>query len=143
VRLKTTVGLNVELTSRLVEGNFPSYRNALPQNAPTSVTFQSAELASAVPRVALMTSQTARGIIIALDKDESVFSNLNYTNGSARIPVRCVYQGSPIRLGVNAQYLSDVLKAYKGETISIELSRGLIMREPGSTYLIMPISLPN
>ncbi len=143
VRLKTTVGLNVELTSRLVDGNFPSYRNALPMNAPSSVTFQTAELASAVRRVALMTSQTARGIIIALDKDESIFSNLNYTNGSARIPVRCTYQGSAIRLGVNAQYLSDVLKVYKGESISIELSRGLIMREPGSTYLIMPISLPN
>ena len=143
VRLKTTVGLNVELTSRLVDGNFPSYRNALPMNAPSSVTFQSSELASAVRRVALMTSQTARGIIIALDKEESVFSNLNYTNGSARIPVRCSYQGSAIRLGVNAQYITDVLKVYKGDSIGIELSRGLIMREPGATYLIMPISLPN
>jgi DNA polymerase-3 subunit beta len=143
VRLKTTIGLNVELTSRLVEGNFPTYRNALPMNAPSSVVFKSSDLASAVRRVALMTSQTSRGIIITLDKDQSVFSNLNYTNGSARIPVRCTYQGSTIRLGVNAQYLSDVLKVYKGDNIGIELSRGLIMREPGATYLIMPISLPN
>jgi hypothetical protein len=36
-----------------------------------------------------------------------------------------------------------VLKVYKGDSIGIELSRGLIMREPGATYLIMPISLPN
>jgi DNA polymerase III subunit beta len=143
IRLKTSVGIEIEITSRLIEGNFPSYRNALPMNAPTSVTFQAAELASAVRRVALMTSQTARGIIIALDKDQSVFSNLNYINGSARIPVSCKYQGSPMRLGVSAQYLTDVLKVYKGEAIGIELSRGLIMREPGATYLIMPISLPN
>jgi DNA polymerase III subunit beta len=143
IRLKTSVGIEIEITSRLIEGNFPSYRNALPMNAPTSVTFQAAELASAVRRVALMTSQTARGIIIALDKDQSVFSNLNYINGSARIPVACKYQGSAMRLGVSAQYLTDVLKVYKGEAIGIELSRGLIMREPGATYLIMPISLPN
>ena len=143
IRLKTAVGLNIELTSRLVEGNFPTYRNALPMNAPSSVSFNTTDLTSAVRRVALMTSQTSRGIIITLDKDQSVFSNLNYTNGSARIPVRCNYQGSPLRLGVNAQYLSDVLKVYKGDSIGMELSRGLIMREPGATYLIMPISLPN
>lgn len=141
-RLTSGGGLVVELTSRLVEGNFPSYRNALPMNAPSSVTFASAELASAVRRVALMTSQTSRGIVVVLEKDQSVFSNLNYTNGSARIPVKCNYQGSTIRLGVNAQYLSDVLKVYKGAQIGIELSRGLIMRDTGATYLIMPISLP-
>ena len=66
VRLSLASGLQVELTSRLVEGNFPSYRNALPMNAPSTVTFASAELASAVRRVALMTSQTSRGIVIAL-----------------------------------------------------------------------------
>lgn len=143
VRLNTAEGLRVELTSRLVEGNFPSYRNALPMSAPSSVVFDAHQLASAVRRVALMTSQTSRGIVIVLEKDQSVFSNLNYTNGSARIPVACTYSGAGMRLGVNAQYLSDVLKVYKNEKIGIELSRGLIMREPGATYLIMPISLPN
>lgn len=143
VRLNTADGLRVELTSRLVEGNFPSYRNALPMSAPSSVTFDAHQLASAVRRVALMTSQTSRGIVIVLEKDQSIFSNLNYTNGSARIPVACAYAGAGMRLGVNAQYLSDVLKVYKNDKIGIELSRGLIMREPGATYLIMPISLPN
>jgi DNA polymerase III sliding clamp (beta) subunit (PCNA family) len=96
-----------------------------------------------VRRVALMTSQTSRGIVIALERDLAVFNNLNYTNGSARIPVPCSYQGSSLRLGVNAQYLNDVLKVFKNDKIVIELSRGLIMREPGATYLIMPISLPS
>jgi DNA polymerase III sliding clamp (beta) subunit (PCNA family) len=115
----------------------------LPQSTPSTVTFSTQELSSAVRRVALMTSQTSRGIVIALEHNLAVFNNLNYTNGSARISVPCVYQGQSIRLGVNAQYLSDVLKVYKSEQIAIELSRGLIMRETGATYLIMPISLPN
>jgi DNA polymerase-3 subunit beta len=143
VRLSMATGLLVELTSRLVEGNFPSYRNALPLSTPSTVTFSTAELSSAVRRVALMTSQTSRGIVIALEHNVAVFNNLNYTNGSARISVPCSYQGQNVRLGVNAQYLSDVLKVYKNEQIAIELSRGLIMRETGATYLIMPISLPN
>lgn len=136
-------GPQVELTSRLVEGNFPPYRNALPPTSGSKAAFESAELASGVRRTALMTSNTSRGIVLTLGTDQAVLSNLNYTNGSARIPLQCAYQGQAIKLGVNAQYLGDVLKVYKGQRIEIEISRGLIMREPGVTYLIMPISLPN
>lgn len=135
--------LEVELTSRLVEGNFPPYRNALPSSSNTAVVFETAELASAVRRTALMTSNTARGIVMSLDQGQAVLSNLNYTNGSAKIPVSCRYDGNAQRLGVNAQYLGEVLKVYKSPSIRIELTRGLIMREDGVTYLIMPISLPN
>ena len=142
LRLVMNSGLRVELTSRLVDGAFPPYRNALPASTPSSVVFAKAELASAVRRAALMTNQTSRGIVLALDHDQAVFTNLNYTNGSARIPVTCSYGGSPLRQGINSQYLADVLKVYKSERIAIELSRGLIMREPGVTFLIMPISLP-
>lgn len=150
-RLSMPDGLEVELTSRLVEGHFPPYRNALGGTAPATVTFPTAELASAVRRAALMTNQTSRGIVMTLERDQAVFSNLNYTNGSARIPVSCQYTGSPTKLGINAQYLGDVLRVYKSDSITIELSRGLIMREPASkdapassaTYLIMPISLPS
>ncbi len=142
-RLSMPAGLVVELTSRLVEGHYPPYRNAINANAPAKVEFLAAELASAVRRAALMTSNTTRGIVMALERDQAVFSNLNYTNGSARIPVSCTYSGSPAKLGINAQYLGDVLRVFKGERIAIELSRGLIMREAGVTFLIMPISLPS
>jgi DNA polymerase III subunit beta len=135
-------GLQVELTSRLVEGNFPPYRNALPGKAPASVIFDSAELASAVRRTALMTSNTSRGIVLNLAPEQAVLSNLNYTNGSARIPVSCAYQGAAVRFGINAQYLGEVLKVYKGSKIEVEMAKGLIMRESGVTFLIMPISLP-
>jgi len=135
--------LEVELTSRLVEGAFPPYRNALPARAVNAVGFDAGELASAVRRTALMTSSTSRGIILTLSHDQAVFSNLNFTNGSARIPLGCTYQGANLRLGINAQYLGEVLRVYKGARIDIEIAKGLIMREPGATYLIMPISLPN
>jgi DNA polymerase III sliding clamp (beta) subunit (PCNA family) len=106
------------------------------------VTFSAGELASAVRRAALMTNQTSRGIVMALEAGKAVFSNLNYTNGSVRIPVACDYNGLTCKLGLNAQYLSDVLKVWSKDRIDIEISRGLVMREPGVTYLIMPISLP-
>jgi DNA polymerase III subunit beta len=143
VVLESHGGLQVELSSRLVEGNFPPYRNALPAPSDNVVVFETSELASAVRRTALMTSNTARGIVMNLENGQAVLSNLNYTNGSAKIPVVCKYDGSSQRLGVNAQYLGEVLKVYKSPSVRVELARGLIMRETGVTYLIMPISLPN
>lgn len=143
LRLAIADGLLVEFTTRLVDGTFPAYRAALANTTgQVAITFHTAQLASAVRRVALMTQQASRAIVLSLDKDQAVFSNMNYTNGSARIPVSCQYTGAPAKFGLNSQYMGDILKVYGGEHIGIEISRGLIMREPGVTYLVMPISLP-
>ena len=138
--------IQVELTSRLVEGSYPAYRNALPANAQAEVTFKTSELSSAVRRTALMTSSASRGIVVELSASEAVLSNLNNASGTARIPVSCEYNGAGERLGLNAQYVGEVLKACDGEQVTIALNgpgKGLIIREAAVTFLIMPITLPN
>lgn len=138
--------IQVELTSRLIDGAYPAYRNALPASAQHRVTFTAKELASAVRRTALMTSSAARGIVLEVANDQAILSNLTTTTGTARIPLSCRYQGPEVRLGLNAQYLGDVLRAFDGDEFEIELNgsgRGLIVREPAVTFLIMPITLPN
>jgi len=143
LRMAIADGLSVEFITRLVDGTFPAYRAAMTNTTgQVGITFHTAQLASAVRRVALMTQQASRAIVMSLDKDQAVFSNMNYTNGSARIEVTCQYSGAPAKFGLNSQYMTDILKVYGGEHIGIEISRGLIMREPGVTYLVMPISLP-
>jgi len=139
--------IQVELTSRLVEGSYPAYRNALPTASQTKASFRADELASAVRRTALMTSSASRGIILDLAADEAVLSNLNNTSGSARIPISCSYQGAGEKLGINAQYLADVLRVFDGDELSMELNgagKGVIIREEaGVTFLVMPLRLPS
>ena len=143
LRLAVAEGLQVELTARLVDGTFPSYRPALANaTGQIGLTFHTGQLASAVRRVALMTQTASRSIILHIDRDTAILSNMNSLQGSARIPIPCQYQGQVTRYGLNADYLQNILKVYEGEHIGIEISRGLIMREPGVTYLVMPISLP-
>jgi len=134
----------VELVSRLVDGHFPSYRNAMPKEPQGTATFRRDELASAVRRVALMTSNASRAIVFELGHDQVILSNLNVTTGSARIPVPCVHDGGDERFGLNSQFLGEVMRAFDQEEITWELNgagRGLIAREPGSTFLLMPITL--
>ena len=92
-----------------------------------------------------MTSNASRAIVLDLDGGGAVLSNLNNSSGSARIPVSCEYDGAQHRFGLNAQYLTEVLKAYEGDSITMELNgagKGMIAREEGVTFLIMPITLP-
>lgn len=136
--------IQVELTSRLVDGSYPSYRNALPASSSITVGFRADELASAVRRTALMTSSASRGIIVEVTAGRAVMSNLHHGSGSARIPLACRYEGAPLRLGINAQYLGEILRVFNAEELILEVNgpgKGMITREPGMTYLIMPISL--
>lgn len=142
-RLRLAGDLTVDLTSRLVEGSFPAYRMAISGTATSVVTFDTPALASAVRRVSLMITAANRAVVLKLEKDKALLENLPGVGGNARIPLPCQYAGNPVRLGVNAAYLGDVLRIYGGERLAIEFGRGLIMREPGATYLVMPISLPS
>ena len=142
-RLRLAGDLTVDLTSRLVEGSFPAYRMAISGAGTSVVTFDTPALASAVRRVSLMITAANRAVVLRLEKDKAILENLPGVGGNARIPLPCQYGGNPVRLGINAAYLSDVLRIYGGERLTIELGRGLIMREPGATYLVMPISLPS
>jgi DNA polymerase-3 subunit beta len=142
-RLRLSGDLTVDLTSRLVEGSFPAYRMAISGSGTSVVTFDTPALASAVRRVSLMITAANRAVVLRLEKDKAMLENLPGSGGNARIPLPCQYSGNPVRLGVNAAYLADVLRVYGGERLAVELGRGLIMREPGATYLVMPISLPS
>jgi DNA polymerase III subunit beta len=142
-RLRLDGDLTVDLTSRLVDGNFPAYRMAISGTATSAVTFDTPALASAVRRVSLMVTAANRAVVLRLEKDRAVLENLPGAGGNARIPLACQYSGNPVRLGINAGYMGDVLRIFGGERLAIELGRGLIMREPGATYLVMPISLPS
>lgn len=138
--------IQVELTSRLVEGTYPAYRNALPSSPQQTLTFRSDELISAVRRTALMAAGAARAIILEADGEQAMFSNLNRSGGSARIPIACRSDGPALRIGLNAAYTAEVLKAIEGEEITLECNgpgRGIIIREPNMTFLVMPITLPN
>lgn len=138
--------IQIELSSRLVEGTYPAYRNAIATRSETTVQFKTKDLTSAVRRTALLTSAASRGIVVNLSAHEAVLNNLNHTSGVARIPVKCNYNGPDIRLGMNAHYLSEVLKVLSDDDCTIELNgtgKGMIIRNESCCFLIMPITLPN
>ncbi|MDE7160742.1 MAG: DNA polymerase III subunit beta [Muribaculaceae bacterium] len=111
------------LNCRFIKGNYPNYNRVIPQDNPFTVTVDRQGLLSAVRRVSLFASKASSLVRFNIG-DEGIglaSQDLDYsTQASER--VMCGYEGNPMTIGFNAQYMMEVLGNLKGDTIIIRLS---------------------
>ena len=136
---------NVVISSNLVEGNFPKYEDIIPTDYDKKLTLSTETVLSAVRRASLLTSDESRSIKIAIDKDRLIFSGRAPETGDAQIEMRIEYNGDPIEIGFNPQFLIDVLRVIKTPDFDMELGQsdrpGLIKSGSDLLYVLMPINL--
>jgi len=136
---------DVVISSNLVEGNFPKYEDIIPTDYDKKLTLSTEATLSAVRRSALLTSEESRGIKLTIGKDKIVFSGRAPETGNAQIDMSVQYDGEPIEIGFNPQFLIDVLRVIKTEQFEFELGQadrpGLIKSGNDFLYVLMPISL--
>jgi DNA polymerase-3 subunit beta len=99
------------LLSRKLTGNFPDYERVLPKEQPHSVTLERDEFRGTIERVAQFSDERSRAIRIRVGGNEiKVHSSVSETGESEEsIPV--AYDGTPVEIGFNAQYMMDFLRA--------------------------------
>jgi DNA polymerase-3 subunit beta len=135
----------VVVSSNLVEGNFPKYEDIIPKDNDKKVMLSTESALSAVKRAALLTNEDSKGIKLALDKGEIVFTSRAPETGDARINMAVEYSGSPIAIGFNPSFLVDVLRVMKEREFSLELGEsdrpGLIKAGSNFQYIVMPVNL--
>ena len=145
IRLSLQTGTQIELTSRLVDGIYPTYENALPASNENEIGFVSSVLAGAVRRTALLAQGNTKAIIAEIKDNQAVFQNMTSVAGSATIPIECVYDGPPLRIGLNSRYLKEVLDHLDGDKFELGYNgsgRGMIIRQgDDQVFLIMPINV--
>ncbi|MHC4123413.1 MAG: DNA polymerase III subunit beta [Planctomycetota bacterium] len=137
---------DVVVTSNLVEGNFPKYEDIIPTDYDKKITLSTEAALSAVRRSALLTSEESRGIKMSLAKNELVFSCRSPQAGDAKINMTGVkYDGEPIEMGFNPQFIIDVLRVIKADSFEFELGQsdrpGVIKSGKDLVYVLMPINL--
>jgi DNA polymerase-3 subunit beta len=134
------------LTSRLIEGQFPNYRQLLPDGYESLLTVSRQQLLDAVRRVGLLARENAP-VRMEFNALGVRLSSSSPDLGEAVEAVEARYEGEDITVAFNPQYLADGLAAASGETIRLEIKDGLkpgVVRGEGSefTYLVMPVRLP-
>lgn len=134
------------LTSNLVEGNFPPYRDVIPRDGDRKATLRSDLLASAVRRAALLTNEDSKGVRLAFGAEGLRLTSRAPEMGEAEVDVELAeYAGEPIEIGFNPQFITDALKVTDAEQVSIEMKApnkpGVLRADSGFLYVIMPVNL--
>ena len=134
------------LASNLVEGAFPPYEDVIPKEQDKKATFDRETLASGVRRAALLTNEESRGVRLALGSERLRLSSRAPEMGEAEIDVpMSAYEGEPIEIGFNPQFITDALKVMSESSVVVELKApnkpGLIRSGADFLYVVMPVNL--
>jgi DNA polymerase-3 subunit beta len=109
------------LTSRKLTGQFPNYEAVLPRDANKTVTLDRGELQNALRRVSQLADQRSHAVKFVLAKEGLEISASSPEYGEAKEAIEKEFNGEPISIGFNAQYLLDFLAAAADGPISFEL----------------------
>src|SRR5204863_8590132 len=90
-----------ELTCRILEGTFPDYERVIAKNHDKKPVLARQPFAQAVQRVALLTGERARGVLLHFTAEQLVISAANPDLGEAVEQMSCEYTGPEIKLGLN------------------------------------------
>jgi DNA polymerase-3 subunit beta len=134
------------LTSRLIEGEFPNYRQLLPERYENRLTVSRQQLIDAVRRVGLLARDTSP-VRMEFNALGVKLSSSSPDLGQAVEAVEARYEGEDITAAFNPGYLADGLAAAAGESVRLEVRDGLkpgVIRGESDefTYLVMPVRLP-
>ncbi len=136
---------DVVVSSNLLEGNFPRYEDIIPTDYQKKVSLPTGPSLSAVKRAALLATEDSKGIKLSLDKHTLVFSSRAPETGDAQIDMAVEYDGEPIEIGFNPQFMADALRVLKVNDFELHLGQsdrpGLIKSGSDFLYLIMPVNL--
>jgi len=134
------------LTSRLIEGEFPNYRQLLPERYENQLVASRPQLIDAVRRVGLLARESSP-VKLEFNALGVRLSSSSPDLGGAVESVEAVYEGEDLTAAFNPGYLVDGLTAAVGERVRLEVRDGLkpaVVRGDGEAfvYLAMPVRLP-
>jgi DNA polymerase III subunit beta len=131
------------ITSKLVDGNYPNYRQVVPAAFAQSVIVPKAELQAVLNRVSMVVSETSASVKLKLEKAQATVSATSSEFGESSEPIEVSYEGKPLQIAFNPGFLIDPLKFLDCEQVVIkfndEYSPVSIEGDEGFLYIIMPM----
>ncbi len=127
----------------MVEGRFPEYREIIPDDCDKRLEIEAEEFANAVRQAAVVTGRDARQIWLKFGQRQIRLESQDPERGAAHVTVEAKYDGEPLEIRFNPDFLLDGLKTMGKEVIRFEMkdaARAAVMRASADyLYLVMPI----
>jgi DNA polymerase-3 subunit beta len=146
-RSVTFRGGAVTLMSRLVEGEFPDYKQILPESFRRCIEVDRADFLNALRRVSLVATDRNHSVRFTFQRDALVLSADNLDLGDAREEVPAKLEGEGFSTGFNIKYFQDLLAPTSSERLSLEIGDVLdpcIVQLSGRDdckFIVMPMRL--
>lgn len=139
---------NIELSSRLIEGNFPEYQRIIPLSFKGNVTFSRSECILAVKRAGIFAKETDNNTIkIVFDNKvmEIITAETEIGSGDTRLDIK--QEGDGGEFSVNAAFFLDALQVLSGDMITIFYGESLVPlkmvseSDEGFLHIVMPLKV--
>jgi DNA polymerase III subunit beta len=133
------------LVSKLIEGNYPNYRQVIPSEAKERVTLERETLLNAVRRVALLASEKSNSVKLSFSKGNIDIVATTPDVGEARESLAVMYKGREFSIAFNPEFLMAPLRNLSTDEVYLdlidEMSPGVIKIAGPFLYVLMPMRL--
>ena len=143
---KVQFGFNgVELTSKLIDGNFPPYEKVIPSGNDKALSLEAKDFSQSVDRVSTISADKTRAVKLNIGKDKVTLSVVNPESGTDTEDVGATYSAAALEIGFNARYLLDITSQIEGKEVRFLLSDAgspAIIEDAEDTrtlYVLMPL----
>ena len=138
---------NIYLTSRVIDGIFPDYRQIIPKETKTEAVVLKQDLLNAL-KLSNIFSDKFNQVNLKIVPKEKIFelSSANNDVGENKTYLDAAISGAAVELGFNYKYFLDCFQSINTDSVSIKLnesSRPIVISpvsDPSFTYLIMPMN---
>ncbi|MEK7686434.1 MAG: DNA polymerase III subunit beta [Verrucomicrobiota bacterium] len=143
--LQDEKGASTFVISKLVEGNYPNYRQVIPAEMRERVSLAREELLQALRRAEIMTSEKSNSVKLSFTKNNLAITANTPEVGEARESIAINYKGKDLAVAFNPAYLMDPLKALENDEVFLELidelSPGVLKINGPFLYVLMPMRM--
>jgi DNA polymerase-3 subunit beta len=143
--LKDEKGSSVLIVTKLIEGNYPNYRQVIPAETKERVTLVREEFLHALRRAEIMTSDKSNSVKFNFGKNKLEITANSPEVGEAKESLAVNYKGADMAIAFNPKYMIDPLNALANDEVFLELidelSPGVLKINGPFLYVVMPMRL--
>ena len=137
---------DVIIVSRLIEGKFPDYNKVIPAKFAVKCTVKAKELAGAVERVALFSTDGDYSTVkMSINQGEITITSSSPDVGTGKEVLPCTTEGDALNVAFNAKYILDILKNVDAEEVLLSMNTSLspvcitAPEEDNYIYIVTPV----
>ncbi|MDC1096174.1 DNA polymerase III subunit beta [Pelagibacteraceae bacterium] len=145
-KIKFKIG-NVTLTSKVIDGKFPDYRQVVPTDNKKQLKVLSKELIDSVERVTTVSIDRKEGVKMIINKDNVKLSVNSTSSGEGNEIIKAYFSSEELIISFNSKYLIDIASQIEAKNLMMNfkdsVSPVLIEddSDKNSYYVIMPMKI--